>query len=130
MRDDLDRQLAGMLEAARAQAERMQQIQAEVAELSVRGEAGNGLVTATVRGTGQITNIGIDRDAVRYYDADALGAVVLEAVNDGIRRALTLARDRYREVLPDVTAFDTALSRVQPATTATVPDQPSDPFAW
>ncbi|WP_088289011.1 YbaB/EbfC family nucleoid-associated protein [Kineosporia sp. A_224] len=112
MDGDLDRRLAAMVQRAQVQAQQIQDVQREIGVATVTGQAGNGMVSVTVRGTGQITDISIDPDAVRYYDAGTLGAVVLEAVNDGVRRAVTLARDRYAEVMPDTGPFDQVLSQL------------------
>jgi DNA-binding YbaB/EbfC family protein len=133
MTEDLDRQLTEMMESARRQAEQIQQVQREVGAASVTGQAGQGLITATVMGTGQITAITIDPDALRYYDAQALGPVVLTAVNDGVRRALTLARDRYAEVMPGSHLFDEVLARFEPPAVTKQPaaaDTSMDYLSW
>ncbi|MBI4944301.1 MAG: YbaB/EbfC family nucleoid-associated protein [Actinobacteria bacterium] len=116
MDGDLDRRLAAMVQQAQVQAQQIQDVQREIGVSTVTGRAGNGMVNVTVRGTGQITDISIDPDAVRYYDAGTLGAVVLEAVNDGVRRAVTLARDRYAEVMPDTRPFDQVLAQLDDGT--------------
>lgn len=132
MTEDLDRQLAKMMETARTQAEQIRQVQQEVGAASVTGQAGQGMVTTTVMGTGQITAITIDPDALRYYEAAALGSVVLEAVNDGVRRALTMARDRYAEVMPGSQLFDEVLARFEPPadTRRANVDASSDYLSW
>ena len=73
------------------QAQKMQQqlmdAQAELAEARVEGNAGGGLVTATVTGGGELVGLVIDPKAVDPDDTETLADLVLAAVHDGRRTA-------------------------------------------
>ena len=74
-----------LLAQAQAQQERVMQAQRSLERMDITGHAGNGEVTVRLTGSGRFTEIAIDREAHRRYDAESLGALVLEAVNDGLR---------------------------------------------
>lgn len=69
-----------------AQAQQMQQqmvqAQQELASRQIEGQAGNGLVTATVSGTGELQSIAIDPSVVDPSDVETLQDLVVGAVLD------------------------------------------------
>jgi DNA-binding YbaB/EbfC family protein len=68
------------------QAQKMQQdlaaAQQELAETSVEGSSGGGLVKATVNGAGELQGLVIDPKAVDPEDTETLADLVLAAVRD------------------------------------------------
>jgi DNA-binding YbaB/EbfC family protein len=112
--EELERQLNEAMEKARLHAERVKVVQADVASQEVEGASKDNKVKVKVRGTGRIVKVTIDQDAMRYNSADELGAIVLEAINDGVRKSFTIARTKYSTVLPDVSAFDEVLAEWEP----------------
>jgi DNA-binding YbaB/EbfC family protein len=68
------------------QAQKMQQdlaaAQQELAETSVEGSSGGGLVKATVNGSGELQGLVIDPKAVDPEDTETLADLVLAAVRD------------------------------------------------
>ncbi|OLE25866.1 MAG: YbaB/EbfC family nucleoid-associated protein [Actinobacteria bacterium 13_1_20CM_3_71_11] len=68
------------------QAQKMQQqvadAQAELAEAELTGTAGGGLVTVTVKGTGEVSAIKIDPKAVDPDDVETLEDLVLAAFHN------------------------------------------------
>ncbi|MDT3395807.1 YbaB/EbfC family nucleoid-associated protein [Streptomyces sp. B1866] len=80
------------------QAQRMQQdlaaAQQDLAEASVEGSAGGGLVTATVSGTGELRGLVIDPRAVDPEDAETLADLVLAAVRDATGAAQELQQEK------------------------------------
>jgi len=68
------------------QAQQMQQqvadAQAELAEAELTGTAGGGLVTVTIKGTGEVTTIKIDPKAVDPDDVETLEDLVLAAFHN------------------------------------------------
>ena len=68
------------------QAQKMQQdlaaAQQELAETSVEGSSGGGLVKATVNGAGELQDLVIDPKAVDPEDTETLADLVLAAVRD------------------------------------------------
>ena len=77
------------------QAQKMQQqmlaAQAELAEASVQGTSGGGLVTVTMTGSGEVQAISIDPKAVDPDDVESLEDLVLAAVRDAARAAAELS---------------------------------------
>ena len=78
-----------MKEAQKAQ-QKMQEAQARLANLSVTGSAGGGLVTVTASGDGAITAVKIDKSTVDPEDVELLEDLVMAAVNDAQRKAKEL----------------------------------------
>ncbi|WP_233532489.1 YbaB/EbfC family nucleoid-associated protein [Antrihabitans sp. YC2-6] len=78
-----------------AQAQAMQQqlmaAQAQIAEAEVTGQAGGGLVTATVRGTGELTGLTIDPKVVDPEDVETLQDLVIGAIADANAKAQEVA---------------------------------------
>jgi DNA-binding YbaB/EbfC family protein len=68
------------------QAQKMQQqvadAQAELAEAELTGTAGGGLVTVTIKGTGEVTAVKIDPKAVDPDDVETLEDLVLAAFHN------------------------------------------------
>jgi nucleoid-associated protein EbfC len=77
------------------QAQKMQQelmaAQAQLAESVVQGSAGGGMVTATLTGAGELTDLVIDPRAVDPDDVETLQDLVVAAVRDARRGVEELA---------------------------------------
>lgn len=73
------------------QAQRMQQqlveAQAKLADSQVEGTAGNGLVTATVSGTGEILGLSVKPEVVDPEDVDTLVDLIVYAIQDAQKKA-------------------------------------------
>lgn len=95
-----------LLERVRKQQEEVQRIQRGVEAMEVTGASRHNEVQVTVRGNGQVTNVTIDPDALSEHDADQLGDIVKEAVNDGLRKVAEASSARFRP-------FIEAASRVE-----------------
>lgn len=79
----------------------VQQMQADMAaaqdalaETTVEGSAGGGMVKVTVSGTGDVQSVRIDPEVVDPDDVEMLEDLVLAAVNEGLRQAHELADQR------------------------------------
>ena len=81
------------------QTEEIEQIQRDIAELSVQGYSRDREVTATVQGSGRLTEITIEPATLREFDAYDVGAIVLEAVNDALDRLAETTAARYAPVI-------------------------------
>ncbi|CAM3110075.1 YbaB/EbfC family nucleoid-associated protein [Skermania piniformis] len=81
-----------------AQAQQMQQAllaaQAEIAVTEVSGEAGGGLVRATVKGSGELVALTIDPKVVDPDDVETLQDLVIGAVNAAGGNAQRLASEK------------------------------------
>lgn len=67
--------------------------QDDLANREVTGTAGGGLVTATVKGTGELVSLVIDPSAVDADDTETLADLVVAAVRDASRAAGELAEE-------------------------------------
>jgi DNA-binding YbaB/EbfC family protein len=76
---------------------RLTQMQTELAEQSVTGSAGGGMVKVTADGRGQIRSITIDQTALADGDVEMLEDLVLAAVGDAQRRAEELYRSELKK---------------------------------
>ena len=62
--------------------EELQRVQGEIAQSEISGSAGNGLVKVTMKGTGEVTNVTIDKSVVDPDDVETLQDLVLGALQD------------------------------------------------
>jgi DNA-binding YbaB/EbfC family protein len=73
------------------QAQKMQRqlanAQQELADAEVTGQAGNGLVTVTTTGAGEVRKVSIDPKVVDPADVETLEDLVLGALQDAARAA-------------------------------------------
>ncbi len=80
------------------QAQKMQQqvadAQAELAEAEVTGTAGGGLVTVTMKGTGEATAVSIDPKAVDPDDVETLEDLVLAAFHNATEAVRELTEEK------------------------------------
>jgi len=74
--------LAGLLEQAKAMQEKMAQAQEQIARLEVEGQSGAGMVKVTMTGKGTVTRITIDPSLIVASEKEMLEDLVAAAVND------------------------------------------------
>jgi nucleoid-associated protein EbfC len=69
-------------------AQQMQeQLQKQMAELRVEGNAGGGMVTVVINGAKQVQSVKIDPDVVSKDDVAMLQDLIVAALNDASRKA-------------------------------------------
>jgi DNA-binding YbaB/EbfC family protein len=68
--------------------------QQELADTTVSGSAGGGVVQATVTGTGELVAVTVDPSVVDPTDVETLQDLVVAAVRDANRAARELAAQR------------------------------------
>jgi len=86
--------LQQLMKQAQKMQEQMMAAQEELASAEVTGHAGNGLVTATVTGAGELTAVEIDPKVVDPEDVETLQDLVVAAVRDATRQAQELAAEK------------------------------------
>ncbi|HJP77889.1 MAG TPA: YbaB/EbfC family nucleoid-associated protein [Pseudonocardiaceae bacterium] len=99
MNPEVDVDVNGLLEKVRQQADEVARIQRSVEAMQVKGNSRNNEVTVTVTGTGRFTEINIDPETVRRFNARDLGDIVLEAVNDGLRKLGEASTARFKPII-------------------------------
>jgi DNA-binding YbaB/EbfC family protein len=72
--------------------------QAALAEETVEGSAGGGMVKVVVSGSGDVQRVSIDASVVDPDDIETLEDLVVAAVADGLRRASELQSSRLGAV--------------------------------
>lgn len=76
----------------------MARVQAELAELTVDGSAGGGVVRAVVTGRQELVSIVIEPDAVDPSDVEMLQDLVVAAVNEALETSRKLAEQKVAAV--------------------------------
>jgi DNA-binding protein YbaB len=100
----VEQEIERLLADIHAQRERVLEIQRSVQRMEFAGQAAGGEVTVRVRGTGELIEVCIDPPALRRYDADTLGGLVVEAVNDALHRLADAGRRRFGPMLTEAGA--------------------------
>jgi DNA-binding YbaB/EbfC family protein len=89
--------LSQLLQLGQQMQGRLTQMQTELAQLSVTGSAGGGMVTVTADGRGRVRTIQIDPTAVQDGDVEMLEDLVVAAITDAQRHADELYREELRK---------------------------------
>jgi nucleoid-associated protein EbfC len=86
--------MQGMLAQAMQMQQQMMDAQEELAKTVVEGNAGGGLVTARITGSGDLVGLDIKPEAVDPEDTETLADLVVAAVRDAKHKADALAEER------------------------------------
>jgi DNA-binding YbaB/EbfC family protein len=78
--------LGGLMKQAQAMQQKMAEAQAELEQLVLLGQAGDGMVKVTLRGTGQIVRVDIDPSLMAPIEAEFVGDLVAAAHADAKRQ--------------------------------------------
>jgi DNA-binding YbaB/EbfC family protein len=90
------------------QQRRVMDVQAAVERTEVRGWSRNNEVEVKVRGNGEFTEVSIDPRTMSRYDAETLGQLVLEAVNDGLRKVGEMSAAKFAPIIATAGSTDAA----------------------
>lgn len=74
--------IAQMMQQAKAMQDKMQDMQAKMADVEVEGSAGGGIVKAVVTCKGECRSIVIDEAAIKPEEKEMLEDLIKAAVND------------------------------------------------
>ncbi|MDZ7930383.1 YbaB/EbfC family nucleoid-associated protein [Rhodococcus sp. SBT000017] len=86
--------MASILQQAQQMQQQLMAAQAEIAETEVTGQAGGGLVVATVKGTGEVVGLTIDPKVVDPDDIETLQDLVIGAIADASKAAQNVASEK------------------------------------
>ena len=92
--DGGDNPMAGLLAQAQQMQEQLLVAQNEIAATEVTGTAGNGLVTVTGNGTGEVTAVTVDPKVVDPDDVETLQDLLLGALSDLSTKREELAQQK------------------------------------
>ncbi len=89
--------IMGMMKAAQEMQAKMQGLQQQIAEMTVEGRSGGGMVTVTLTGRGEMRGIKIDPSLVSD-DVSVLEDLIIAAHNDAKGKADTAANAKMQEL--------------------------------
>jgi len=83
-----------LMKQAQKMQEQLMAAQAELANATVEGSAGGGMVKATVSGSGELVSLTFDPSVVDPEDVETLTDLVVAAVRDASRAAQDLTAEK------------------------------------
>ena len=92
------RDIMGMMSKVKEMQERMQQVQAELAETECEGQSGGGLVKVTLNGKGEMLKVAIDPSLMKPDEAEILEDLIVAACQDAKSKAETIAQEKLASV--------------------------------
>lgn len=90
--------IMGMMKQAQELQQKMQDAQAEIAELEIEGTAGAGLVSVRLSGQGQIKGISIDPSLIDPEETEMLEDLIMAAHNDAKSRSEAVITEKMKDV--------------------------------
>lgn len=89
--------LGQMMKQAQAMQTKMAEMQEKLAEMEVSGQAGAGMVTATLNGKSELRALKIDPSLVDPSDVEVLEDLIVAAVNDAkVKVEATVAEEMQK----------------------------------
>ncbi len=89
---------------------RMKEAQENLVHISASGEAGGGLVKATVNGKKELISVDIDDSLVKPEDKEMMQDLVVAAVNKALAEVEILAKEELKKstegMLPNIPGLD------------------------
>ncbi len=89
---------------------KMKEAQENLVNITVTGEAGAGMVKATVNGLKEVVELEIDDDLIKPEDKEMLHDLIIAAVNKAIKEAEIIAKEEIRKsaggLLPNIPGLD------------------------
>jgi DNA-binding YbaB/EbfC family protein len=88
----------GLMKQAKQLQDKMQEMQAGLAELEVEGRAGGGLVTVVLTGKGTMQRVAVDPSLMKPEEAQIVEDLVVAAHNDAKSKLDTALAEKMKEV--------------------------------
>ncbi|WP_251979036.1 YbaB/EbfC family nucleoid-associated protein [Salinicola avicenniae] len=89
--------MGNLMKQAQEMQEKMQQVQEEIAQMEVTGEAGAGMIKVTMNGRHDVSKVDID-PSVMSEEKELLEDLLAAAVNDAARKVEAQSKSRMEEV--------------------------------
>jgi nucleoid-associated protein EbfC len=90
--------MSGMMKQIQKMQERMTQVQEELEQKTVVGDAGGGMVKVTANGKQRLTAIAIEKEVINPDEREMLEDLILAAANKAIEESQKLAQDEMSKV--------------------------------
>ena len=88
--------LMGMMKQAKVLQDKMQEMQEEVAALTLDGASGGGLVRVTVNGKSELKTVRIDPSLLKPEEAEILEDLIVAAYSDAREKAEAALAEKMR----------------------------------
>ncbi|KAA6205663.1 MAG: YbaB/EbfC family nucleoid-associated protein [Candidatus Tokpelaia sp.] len=92
------RDLMGMMKKAKEMQTKMQDLQAEMANLTAEGKAGGGLVAITLGGDGKVRAVNIDSSLMKEEEKEILEDLLLAAYNEAKEKIETAIAEKTQTI--------------------------------
>ena len=89
--------LNSIMQQAQKMQAKMSEIQQQLANKTITGTAGGGMVTVTVNGSGQVLGVAIEEPLISKDEKDMLQDLIVAATNDGLQKAKELSQQEMRQ---------------------------------
>ena len=98
------------MQQAKSMQEKMAKIQEDLAQKTILGTAGGGMVQVTVNGQGEVLSIAVEPQIIDPAEAEMLQDLITAATNDALRKAKDLSQQELGQLtgglnLPGLTNF-------------------------
>ena len=90
--------LGDMMRHAQEMRDRFQRLQDELANMTVEGSSGGGMVSVTANGSQDIVFVRIGKEAVSLDDIEVLQDLICSAVNDALARSRDLMASEVSKI--------------------------------
>ena len=90
--------LMNMMKQAKAMQEKMAGLQDEVKTIEATGQSGGGLVTVTLRGTGELAGLVIDPSLMKEEEKDILEDLIVAAHTDAHGKLQLAIQEKTQEM--------------------------------
>lgn len=89
--------LGSIMKQAQAMQEKLAQAQARLAELSVEGTSGGGMVKVTLKGSGDLVRVDLDESLMAPGEGEVVADLLIAAHADAKRKLDAAQQDMMRE---------------------------------
>lgn len=90
--------LGKMMQQAKCMQEQLQQMQEQLAQVEVSGEAGGGMVRATISGDRVLRSVQIDPALWAEHDRELVEDLVTAAVNEALKGVEDKVKEKQKEM--------------------------------
>jgi DNA-binding YbaB/EbfC family protein len=97
--------LGSLMKQAQAMQEKLADAQAKLAELSVEGTSGGGMVKVTLKGSGELARVDLDESLMQPGEGEVVADLVVAAHADAKRKLDVQQADMMREAAGPLAAM-------------------------
>ncbi|MDP3748282.1 MAG: YbaB/EbfC family nucleoid-associated protein [Phenylobacterium sp.] len=89
--------LGGLMKQAQAMQQKLADAQARLAEITVEGTSGGGMVKLTLKGTGELSNVDLDESLLQPGEGEVISDLLVAAHADAKRKLDAQQSELMRE---------------------------------